>query len=70
MPIFLASTDTELTIIHVHGRDEITRHLRDIGIVQGAKVRVLSKEGRAVILALGGSRIALDPDLSGRIMVG
>ncbi len=70
MPIFLASTDSELTITHVHGNDEITRRLRDLGIVEGTKVRLISKDGRAVILALQGSRIALDPDMSARIMVG
>ncbi|MCR5490592.1 MAG: ferrous iron transport protein A [Bacilli bacterium] len=70
MPIFLASTDTELTITHVHGRDEATRHLHDMGLVAGAKVRVLSKEGKSVILVLGGSRIALDSNLASRIVVG
>ena len=70
MPIFLASTDAELTITHVHGHDDTTRHLRDLGIVAGAKVRLLSREGRAVIIALHGARIALDPELASRIMVG
>ncbi|MBQ7250878.1 MAG: ferrous iron transport protein A [Bacilli bacterium] len=70
MPIFLASTDSELTITHVHGHDETTRHLRDMGIVVGAKVRLLSKEGRSIIMVLSGSRIALDSNLASRIMVG
>lgn len=70
MPIFLASTDTDLTITHVHGHDETTRHLRDLGIVEGAKVRLLSKEGRSIILMLSGSRIALDSGLASRIVVG
>ncbi len=70
MPIFLAAIEEELTVTHVHGHDEVTRHLRDLGIVAGAKVRLLSKQGRSVIVALGGSRIALDPDLASRIMVG
>lgn len=70
MPVFLAPTDEELTVLHVHGRDEITRHLHDLGIVEGAKVRLLSKEGKSVILILGGSRMALDSGLASRIMVG
>ena len=70
MPIILADTDTDLRIIHVHGKDETTRHLRDMGVVEGANVRLLSKEGRSVILVLGGSRIALDSALASRIMVG
>lgn len=70
MPVFLAPTDEELTVLHVHGHDEITRHLHDLGIVEGAKVRLLSKEGKSVILILGGSRMALDSGLASRIMVG
>lgn len=70
MPIFLASTDTDLTITHVHGHDDVSRHLRDMGIVVGAKVRLLSKQGRSIIMVLHGSRIALDPNLASRILVG
>ena len=70
MPIFLASTDVELTITHVHGNDGIIRRLHDLGIVKGAEVRLISQDGKAVILALQGARIALDPDMSARIMVG
>ncbi|MBQ2069769.1 MAG: ferrous iron transport protein A [Bacilli bacterium] len=70
MPIFLAPPNEEFTIVHVHGVDEQTRHLRDIGLVEGAKVRVLSKKGKSVIVALGNSRIALDSSISSRIMVG
>ena len=70
MPIFLSAIGVELTITHIHGKDETSRHLRDMGIVEGAKVSILSKEGKSIILALGGSRIALDSSLSSRIMVG
>lgn len=69
MPVFLAETDVELTVTHVHGHDETARHLHDLGIVEGAKVRLLSREGKSVILVLGGSRIALDSGLASRIMV-
>ena len=69
MPIFLAPLNEELTITHIHGDGKDIRHLKDLGLTEGAKVRVLSKDKGALILFVLGSKLALDRDTAKAILV-
>lgn len=69
MPIFLAPVDEEITITHIHSDNKISKHLRELGLVEGTKIRLLSKEAKAVIVEVKGVRLALDRDISRAILV-
>ena len=46
-----------------HGKDEVKRHLQDLGFVQGERVQVLGQNSSGMILLVKGVRIALNLSL-------
>lgn len=69
MPIFLAPVNEEVTITHIHDNSKVGKHLRELGLTEGSRVRILSNEGKAVIVEVRGSRLALDQDIAREILV-
>ena len=57
------------TVMKLRGKDEVVRHLQDLGFAPGSEVQVLSKNAAGIILKVKGVHIALDRGLAGRIMV-
>ncbi|MCI8334113.1 MAG: ferrous iron transport protein A [Lachnospiraceae bacterium] len=52
-----------------HGKDEVKRHLQDLGFVQGERVQVLGQNSSGMILLVKGVRIALNRGLATQILV-
>ena len=52
-----------------HGKDEVKRHLQDLGFVQGERVQVLGQNSSGMILLVKGVRIALNRGLATQIIV-
>ena len=52
-----------------HGKDEVKRHLQDLGFVQGERVQVLGQNSSGMILLVKGVRIALNRGLTTQILV-
>ena len=51
------------------GKDDVKRHLAELGFVVGECVTVVSILGGNMILNIKGSRIALDKSMTNRIIV-
>jgi ferrous iron transport protein A len=56
-------------IRRIAGKDDIRRHLAEMGFVVGESVTVVSEIGGNMILSVKNSRIALDKTLASRIMI-
>ena len=56
-------------VMKLHGKDEVVRHLQDLGFAPGSEVQVLGENAAGMILMVKGVRIALDRGLAGRFMV-
>ncbi len=69
MPLTYANPGEVNYIKKITGKDETRRHLAELGFVVGEPVQVVSKIGGNLIIAVKDSRIALDADLTGRILV-
>lgn len=69
MPIIIAPTNVDLTIVKVAGNDKTCKHLRELGIVQNMKITKLSHTESGVIVRLGESRLALDNNVARSIIV-
>lgn len=69
MPLTYAEPGEINYIKKITGKDEVRRHLAELGLVVGEPVRVISKLGDNLIIAIKDSRIALDSGLVGRIMI-
>ena len=70
MPLTMARpTDGELSIKKINGKDEVIKHLADMGFVAGGTVSVISEISGSLIVRVKDTRIALDKTLAQRIMV-
>ena len=69
LPLSLAEPMVPQSIAKITGKDQVRRHLAELGLVLGEEVKVVSTLGGNVILQVKDSRIALDRELANRIMV-
>ena len=69
MPLTMASTGETKQIKKVGGREEIRRHLENLGFVTGTDVTVVSQLGGNVIVSVKDSRIAISSEMANRILV-
>ena len=68
-PLSMAETGATQIIAKITGKDEVRRHLAELGLVVGEEVTVMNSLGGNLILQVKDSRIALDRALCTRIMV-
>ena len=69
MPLTLAEVGQEKTIMKVGGKNEVKRHLENLGFAVGSKVTVVSKLAGNLIVNIKGARIAVGRELAQKIMV-
>lgn len=69
MPLTYAKTGETNCIVKITGKDEVRRHLANLGFVEGATVTVVSELAGNLILNVKDCRIALDKSMAGRIMI-
>ena len=69
LPLSMADRGEPHTIFKIGGKDEVRRHLAELGLVVGEQVQVVNQLGGNIILQVKDSRIALDSGLAQRIMI-
>ncbi len=69
MPLTLAPMGEEHAILKINGRDNVQKHLANLGFVIGATVTVISELNGNIILKVKETRVALDKAMAGRILV-
>lgn len=69
LPLLLAPQNESVTIRKITGRDDVRRHLAELGFVVGASVAVVSDLAGGLILRVKDSRVALDKTMASRILI-
>lgn len=69
MPISIAPLGTELTIRKVVAEQKVNARLRELGLCEGEKVKLISSENGSVILAVKEGRLCLDKNIALKILV-
>ncbi len=69
MPISMAIPGETNLIRKITGRDDMRRHLAELGFVVGTSVTVVSRLSGSLILQVMDSRVALDKAMANRIMI-
>ena len=69
MPITMTRPGETVTIRKITGKDEVRRHLAELGFVVDSDVTVISEIAGHLILQVKNSRIALDKTMANRILV-
>lgn len=68
MPISMADPGQTVTIRRITGKDEVRRHLAELGFVVDSTVTIVNRLGGNLIVQVRDSRVALDAGLANRIM--
>ena len=69
MPLAFVPNGEKNVIRKITGKDELRRHMAELGFVVGETVTVIAKAGGNMIVSVKGTRIAIDPGMASRIMV-
>lgn len=69
MPLTMAEVGQPVTIQKITGRDDMRRHLAELGFVVDETVTVVTSLGGNLILQVKDSRVALDRGMANRIMI-
>ncbi len=69
MALVLMNVGESRKVTRVRGKDEVIRHLQDMGFTEGAEVQVVSASPAGMILLVRGVRVALDRSLAAKVMV-
>ena len=70
MPIVFAPLNIDLRIVRVLADDKTKKHLESLGITVNGNITVLSSSGGSVVCRIKDGKIALDSNLSTKILVG
>ena len=69
VPLTMAKPGEPVVIRKITGKDEVRRHLAELGFVVDETVSVVSEMGGNLILQVKDSRIALDRSMANRVMI-
>ena len=69
MPLTMARPGETVTIRRITGKDEVRRHLAELGFTVDSDVAVVSAIGGNLIVQVKESRVALDRTMANRIMI-
>ncbi len=68
MPITMAAAGDKVLIKRISGKDEVRRHLNELGLVDGEYVTVIQNNKGNIIMQVRDGRIALDEKMAMRIL--
>lgn len=69
MPLSMAKPGETLTIREITGKDEVRRHLNELGFTVDGVVTVVTELAGNLIVQVKDSRVALDRTMANRIVV-
>lgn len=69
MPLTFANKGIPVIIKKVGGKDEVRRHLENLGFVSGGEITVISELSGNMIVNVKNTRIAISKAMANRIMV-
>lgn len=69
MPISFLQIGDDGIIKKIVGKDDVQKHIQNMGFVIGEKITIVSKLGENMIVNIKGARVAIDAKMAKRILV-
>lgn len=69
LPLAMAGADEVVRVARVRGDADLRQHLANLGFVEGAEVKVVSRAAGDVIVTVKGARLALNRAMASRVSV-
>ena len=68
LPLAMASEGQTVTVARVRGPPDLRQRMAEMGFVQGAKVKVVSRVNGDVVASVKGATLALNRDMAMRVV--
>jgi ferrous iron transport protein A len=68
LPLSMVSEGEVVSVAKVRGAQDLRQHLAELGFVQGAEVRVVSRVGGDVVVNVKGATFGLNRDMAMKIV--
>ena len=69
LPLAMDGPDEVARVTRIRGDADLRQHLAELGFVDGAEVKVISRAAGDVIVSVKGARLALNRSMASRISV-
>ena len=69
LPLTFVKTGDLAKVIKVNGKDNVKKHLADLGFVDGTIVNVISSHDGDIILNVKDSRLAVTREMADKVMI-
>ena len=69
MSLTMVNIGEEKIIKEIRAKEEVKRHLQNLGFITGEKIEVISENNSGLILMVKGSKIALNRGMANKIIV-
>lgn len=69
LPLAMAGEDEVVRVARVKGGAELRQHLAELGFVEGAEVKVISRVHGDVIVSVKGARLGLNRQMASHVTV-
>ncbi|WP_455137202.1 FeoA family protein [Thermophilibacter sp.] len=69
LPLAMAGEDEVVRVARVRGDADLRQHLANLGFVEGAEVKVVSRAAGDVIVTVKGARLALNRAMASHVSV-
>ncbi len=69
MSLTFAEIGETKVIVDFKGKEDVKRHLQDLGFIKGESVQLLSENDSGLIILVKGVRIAINRAIASKIMV-
>ncbi len=69
IPLTMAKAGETAVIRRISGKDQVRRHLAELGFVVDGDVTVVNEIGGSLIVLVKDGRVALDKTMANRIMI-
>lgn len=69
LPLGFLNVGEVAQVAKVRGNEQMRKHLSELGLVEGAEVRLVSKNGGNVIVQVKGAQLAIDGDIARSVIV-
>lgn len=69
LPLAMVGPDEVARVVKVRGDADLRQHLAELGFVEGAEVKVISRAAGDVIVSVKGARLALNRSMANRVTV-
>ena len=69
LPLAMVGPNEMARVARIRGDADLRQHLAELGFVEGAEVKVISRAAGDVIVSVKGARLALNRSMAGRIAV-